>query len=79
MRAADVGPGAARDGLVRLRGAILDVSDLDRASEPVPMATTDERRAVLNLAVYVIGLIERASRSTGLDRAAVVELALSGD
>lgn len=72
-----MGLATARDDLLELRGALLEVSGLDRGSEPVPMTARDDRRAVLNLAVYVVGLIERASRSTGLDREAVVEVALS--
>ena len=77
IRRADVGLGTARDDLLGLRRALLEVSGLDRASEPVPLTGLDERRAVLNLAAYVVGLIGRAARAAGLERGEIVERALS--
>jgi hypothetical protein len=76
VRTAGVTISQACDDLVELRGALLEVSGLDRASEPVPILGVDVRRDVVNLAVYLRGLIVRAARAGGLGRPEVVELAL---
>jgi hypothetical protein len=42
-----------------LRKALLDLSILDRAVEPIPMRTTDEARNVEIMAVYLMDLLCR--------------------
>jgi hypothetical protein len=76
MRRSEAGFEATRLELLNLRRAVLRSSGLDTDSEPVPLAARDEARGVLNLAVYVLGLIERSARSTGISRVEVVEGAL---
>ena len=63
--------------LLALRRAVLDVSELDAASEPVPLVIEDTQLAVANLCVYLHGLIGRAATSVRLAPAALVESALS--
>ena len=77
MRRAGVDPGQARRQLIGLRAILLDVCDLDRASEPVPLVGPDDRRSVLNLAFYVHELIGRAAHQSGRSPSDLVERALS--
>jgi hypothetical protein len=72
----DIDLARACDVLMRLRTAIVEVSGLDRRSEPVPMLGGDRRTAVLNLAVYLDGLMERGSRCCGTSRVELAEGAL---
>jgi len=72
----DIDPARACDVLMRLRTAFLEVSGLDRRSEPVPMLGGDRRTAVLNLTVYLDGLMDRGSRRSGTTRAELAEAAL---
>jgi hypothetical protein len=49
-----------------LRSALLKTSEIDRATEPVPLHGVDPRLDVLNLAGYLKGLVVRATaRSLG--------------
>ncbi len=72
----DIDLARACDVLMRLRTAIVEVSGLDRGSEPVPMLGGDRRTAVLNLAVYLDGLMARGSRRSGRTRVELAEAAL---
>ncbi len=77
MRLAGLDLAEARDVLLILRSRLLETSGLDRASEPVPLLAGDERTAVLALAVYLEGLVARASRRAGTSREQSAELALA--
>jgi hypothetical protein len=63
--------------LLALRQALLEVSRLDGATEPVPIVIGDTQRAVANLCVYLHGLITRAAGSAKLGRGELVEAALN--
>ncbi len=52
--------------VLRLRRALLSVSGLDAASEPVPLRVPDRVVFVLNLAVYLDGLLGRAAVALGV-------------
>ena len=52
--------------ILSLRKALLSVSGLDAASEPVPLRVADRVMFVLNLAVYLDGLLARAARALGV-------------
>jgi len=54
------------DAILRLRSALVSVSGLDEASEPVPLRVTDRAVFVLNLAVYLDGLLGRAAGVLGV-------------
>jgi hypothetical protein len=54
------------DTILSLRTALLSVSGLDTASEPVPLRVADRVILVLNLAVYLEGLLGRAARALGV-------------
>jgi hypothetical protein len=54
------------DTILSLRTALLSVSGLDTASEPVPLRVADRVIFVLNLAVYLEGLLGRAARALGV-------------
>ena len=64
--------------ILKLRTALLTVSGLDTASEPVPLRVADRVMFVLNLAVYLDGLLGRAAGALGVSPGeaadAVVEL-----
>jgi hypothetical protein len=76
MRRSEANFGSTKRELLQLRRALLRCSGLDADTEPVPLAARDDARTVLNLAVYILGLIDRSARSAGLDRGQVVEAAL---
>lgn len=52
------------DAMQLVRRAVLAVSGLDSASEPVPLVTGDLRSAALGFAEYLRGLIGRAARAS---------------
>lgn len=54
--------------VLSVRTALLAVSGLDLASEPVPLRLPDSVLFVLNLAVYLDGLLGRAARVLGVSR-----------
>jgi hypothetical protein len=56
-----------------LRAAVLDLSELDRASEPIPLIARAPEPAILNWAVYLGGLLHRAQAAGDLDVDQVVE------
>lgn len=59
---ASIGLPDAYDALLRLRGALLDASGLDRASEPVPLRIAEPHAALKSLGAYLFGLVDRAAR-----------------
>jgi hypothetical protein len=71
--------GVGPDGLVGamrlLRSAVLADAGLDAASEPVPLAAGDPRSAVVALARYLHGLLERAASVLGCGPDAVASSA----
>jgi hypothetical protein len=66
----------AVDGLLALRGALVEAGGLDARSEPVPLRTDDEPATVVSLALYVDGLLDRAATASASDRLEVAEEAL---
>ncbi len=54
------------DAILRLRTALLSVSGLDASSEPVPLRVPDRVVFVVNLAVYLDGLLGRAAGVLGV-------------
>ena len=67
----------ATASLLDVRDALLRVSALDGASEPVPLLAGDERTAILGLAIYLEGVVGRAADSLGVTRQAVGDLAVA--
>jgi hypothetical protein len=76
IKRSDIDLGGACDALLHLRSALLDVSGLDRRSEPVPLLAGDRRTSILGLAVYLDGLVERGARMAGTTRLALAQAAL---
>jgi hypothetical protein len=66
----------ACEAMLALRTAFLDVSGLDRRSEPVPLLGGDRKTSVLTLAVYLDGLVDRGARMAGTTRTELAEAAL---
>lgn len=56
------------DAMLPLRRALIAVSDLDAASEPVPLATGEPTDAALSLASYLHGLLARAEAASARHR-----------
>jgi hypothetical protein len=69
----------ARSALLAIHQVILEVCDLDPATEPVPLVGRSPRSDVVNLVAYVSALLRRASAGLGsgvegVVRAVVAEL-----
>jgi hypothetical protein len=64
------------DTVLRLRGALLAAAGLDAGSEPVPLRVADPVLFVLNLAVYLDGLVGRAARALGVARGDAADAAV---
>ena len=64
------------DTILSLRTALLSVSGLDTASEPVPLRVADRVILVLNLAVYLEGLLGRAARALGVSPGEAADAAM---
>jgi hypothetical protein len=62
LRRRCVGHETACRALMALRRAIIDSSELDAASEPVPLVVGDRRQGLINLVGYLEGLLARASQ-----------------
>jgi hypothetical protein len=77
MRLAGADLALTRWELLELRRNVLDVSGLDSRTEPVPMHARDDARAVLNLSVYLLELIDRAAHAGDVGRTEIVESALA--
>jgi hypothetical protein len=76
MRRCSVGFEEAWAGVTMLRSVVLEAGSLDRASEPVPLRAADPRTALVNMTVYLDGLVSRAARTTGSDRSEIIALAI---
>jgi hypothetical protein len=63
----------ARSSLLEIRQVILEVCDLDPATEPIPMVGRSPRSDVLNLVGYVSELLRRASAGLGRGVEAIVQ------
>jgi hypothetical protein len=64
---------AARSSLLEIRRVILEVCELDPATEPVPLVGRSPRSDVVNLVGYISELLRRASATTGRGVGTVVE------
>lgn len=67
----------AVQAMLDVRDALVEVSGLDATTEPVPLLVGDTRTAVLNLAIYLDGLVRRAASAAGVSRLSAVERALA--
>ncbi len=68
MRRYGLGLDETINAVFSIRGAILSAADLDARSEPVPLRVPDRVLFVLNLAVYLDGLLARGARALGVSR-----------
>ena len=59
-----------------IRKAVLEVSRLDAACEPVPFGGSSERLDLINLALYLGNLVERAATQGRCDADTIVAKAL---
>jgi hypothetical protein len=75
LQASAVDPGAALTQLWAIRQAILEVADMDSSIEPIPFGGRDERLELLNMALYLGNLVERAAALGHCDAEAIVERA----
>jgi hypothetical protein len=64
---------AARSSLLEIRQVILEVCELDPATEPVPLVGRSPRSDVINLVGYISELLRRASAASGRGVGAVIE------
>jgi hypothetical protein len=55
----------------------MEVSGLHRGSEPRPLVPADRKVALLNLTIYLDGLVTRAARAAGTGRPEVLRAATS--
>jgi hypothetical protein len=67
----------ARRSALALRRAILAVSVLDEATEPIPLIGRDQNLALRSLSLYLHGLLVRAAASMETTREEIAEAALS--
>ena len=58
MRRGRIRVETARDAMLQLRAALLEVSGLDERTEPVPLLVADPVAAVISLATYMDGLLQ---------------------
>jgi len=66
-----------RDVLLSFRVAVIELSGLDRRTEPVPLISRDPVSGMRNLCIYLKGLIRRASEESGLDERQITERGLA--
>jgi hypothetical protein len=62
--------------VLSVRAALLSVSGLDTTTEPVPLRVADPALFVLNLAVYLDGLLGRAARVLALSPEEAADVAV---
>jgi hypothetical protein len=72
LRTSETSLVAARSSLLEIRQVILEVCELDPATEPVPLVGRSPRSDVINLVGYISELLRRASAATGRSLGAVV-------
>lgn len=70
-----VDPEGLIEAMLPLRRALIAVSALDAASEPVPLPAGEPEDAALHLAAYLHGLLARASAASDLQRHALASAA----
>lgn len=63
------------DAMLPLRRALITVSALDAAREPVPLTAGEPKEAALSLAGYLHGLLARASVASDVHREALASAA----
>lgn len=73
MRLGGAGPAEALAAMRAARTAILEVADIDPASEPLPLIGVSTKADLLNWAVYLADLVRRAARSSRCDTTLIVE------
>ena len=71
-----VDPEGLIEAMLPLRRALIAVSALDAASEPVPLATGAPEDAAVHLAAYLHGLLARASAASEIHRHALASAAV---
>jgi len=62
--------------ILSLRRDLLLLPGIDAASEPVPLRVPDRVMFVLNLAVYLDGLLGRAAKALGVSRGEAADVAV---
>jgi hypothetical protein len=77
IRRSHIDVARACDGLMQLRSAFVGASGLDDRSEPVPLLGADRRTTVVNLTVYLDGLVERGARAARTTRHQLADKALA--
>jgi hypothetical protein len=63
--------------MLEIRRAVLEAADMDAATEPVPLCGRSQRLDVLNLAVYLGNLIDRAGSWADCGPEVIVERAIA--
>ena len=76
MRRHGLGLDETTSAIFALRGALLSIPGLDAASEPVPLRVPERVMFVLNLAVYLDGLLGRAAKVLGVSRGEAADVAV---
>jgi hypothetical protein len=66
----------ARSTMMAMREALVSESGIEMATEPTPLRWHDPRLDVINLALYLRGLIGRAAANARNEPIAIVERAL---
>jgi hypothetical protein len=66
----------AIDRMWTLRAVLLDVGELETATEPTPFRGGSEKADLLHLVVYLGALVQRAARNLGWDTDAVIAAAI---
>ena len=73
LRTSETSLPQARSSLLEIRQVILEVCDLDPATEPVPLVGRCPRSDVVNLVGYLSELLRRASAGLGRGVDAIVQ------
>jgi 4a-hydroxytetrahydrobiopterin dehydratase len=68
MRRCSVGFEEAWAGVTILRAVLVEAGGLDQATEPVPLRAADAKTALVNMTVYLHGLVSRAAHTAGRGR-----------
>lgn len=76
MRRYGLGVDETIGAILSLRRGLLSIPGLDAASEPVPLRVPDRVMFVLNLAVYLDGLLGRVAQVLGVSRGEAADVAV---
>ncbi|MGD0312136.1 MAG: hypothetical protein ABSC90_06720 [Acidimicrobiales bacterium] len=76
MRVSGTGVEDALRQMWCIRQAVLEAADMDPGIEPIPFGGSSYRLALLNMAIYLGILVDRAAASQGCDRDVIVTRAL---